>query len=149
MTWLAATEYLCHKWPRICSVYRYHSPVRSLFMTYHRIYNKYNTTVALMEQELFKNVPLISSVFCVVFCWLLFVVSSFFFWSLFCLSFDLWFLFQTHLKVTDYCLWSSLSSVDVSQHCIAAMIKVYSETNVIGNSFNKHTNALNQHWGGK
>jgi hypothetical protein len=29
------TEYLCHKWPRICSTCRKHSPVLSLFMTYH------------------------------------------------------------------------------------------------------------------
>ena len=39
--------------------------------------------VPLMEQELFINVPLISSVFCVVFCWLLFVVSSLIFFFFF------------------------------------------------------------------
>ena len=37
MTWLTITEYMCHKWHRIC---RNHSQVLSLFMTYHR--NKIN-----------------------------------------------------------------------------------------------------------
>ena len=26
MTWLTVVEYLCHKWPRICSTYRKHFP---------------------------------------------------------------------------------------------------------------------------
>jgi len=30
-------EYLCHKWPRICSTCRKHFPVLSSFMTYHRV----------------------------------------------------------------------------------------------------------------
>jgi hypothetical protein len=39
MTWLTVMEYLCHKWPRICSTYRKHFPVLSSFMTYHRVCN--------------------------------------------------------------------------------------------------------------
>ena len=42
------TEYLCHKWPWICSVCHNHNPVLSwLLMTYHRV-----NFVLLMEQEL-------------------------------------------------------------------------------------------------
>ena len=44
MTWLTVTEYLCHKWPRICSVCLYHYPILSSFLTYHRVCNKSNTT---------------------------------------------------------------------------------------------------------
>ena len=39
MTWLTAMEYLCHKWPRICSTCRKHFPVLSSFMTYHQVCN--------------------------------------------------------------------------------------------------------------
>jgi hypothetical protein len=39
MTGLTVTEYLCHKWPRICSIYGNHNPVLSSFMTYHRVCN--------------------------------------------------------------------------------------------------------------
>ena len=45
-----ATEYLCHKWPGICFVCRNHNPVRSPFLTYHRVFNKNNTTGPLLEQ---------------------------------------------------------------------------------------------------
>jgi hypothetical protein len=34
MPWLIAMEYLCHKWPRICSTCRKHFPVISSFMTH-------------------------------------------------------------------------------------------------------------------
>ena len=34
----------CRKRPRICSVSRNHNPVLSLFMTYHRMFKKSNTT---------------------------------------------------------------------------------------------------------
>ena len=44
MTWLTAMEYLCHKWPGICSTCGNHFPVLSSFMTYHRVCNKINTT---------------------------------------------------------------------------------------------------------
>ena len=46
MTWLTATEYCCHKWPRICSVGRNRNPRFSSFMTYHRVCYKSNTTGA-------------------------------------------------------------------------------------------------------
>jgi hypothetical protein len=44
--WLAVVEYLCHKWPRMCSTCRKHSPVLSSFMTYHRVCYQINTTGA-------------------------------------------------------------------------------------------------------
>jgi hypothetical protein len=39
MKWLTGMEYLCHKWPRICSTRREHFPVLSSFMTYHQVYD--------------------------------------------------------------------------------------------------------------
>jgi len=39
VTWLTVREYLCHKWPRICSTCHKHFPVLSSFMTYHRVCN--------------------------------------------------------------------------------------------------------------
>jgi hypothetical protein len=39
MTWLSAMEYLCQKWPRICSTCRKHCPVLCSFMTYYRVCN--------------------------------------------------------------------------------------------------------------
>jgi len=44
MIWLALTEYLCHTWPHICSVWYNHILVLSYFMTYHRICHKRITT---------------------------------------------------------------------------------------------------------
>jgi hypothetical protein len=44
MTWLTVMEYLCHRWPRICSTCRKHFPVLSSFMTYHELCNLINTT---------------------------------------------------------------------------------------------------------
>jgi hypothetical protein len=44
MTWVTVTEYLCHKWPRVCSVCRNHKSVLSSFMTYHCGCNKSDTT---------------------------------------------------------------------------------------------------------
>jgi hypothetical protein len=46
MTWLTIMEYLCHKWPRICSTCRKHFPVLSSFTTYYRVCNHINTTGA-------------------------------------------------------------------------------------------------------
>ena len=43
LIWSTFVEYQCHKWPRICSVGRYHNPVLSSFLTYHRTCNKDNT----------------------------------------------------------------------------------------------------------
>ena len=39
MIWLPVMEYLCRKWPRICSTCRKHILVPSSFMTYHRVCN--------------------------------------------------------------------------------------------------------------
>jgi len=39
-------EYLCHKWPRICSVCGSYNPIFSLLTTYHGVCNKCNTTGA-------------------------------------------------------------------------------------------------------
>jgi len=39
----------CHKWPRICSVYRNHKPILSSFMTYHLVSNQSNTTSVTCE----------------------------------------------------------------------------------------------------
>ena len=43
MTWLTVIEYLCHKWPRICSFCRSYNSVLSLEMTYYLVCNKSNT----------------------------------------------------------------------------------------------------------
>jgi hypothetical protein len=51
MTLLTDMEYLCHKWPRICSTCRKHILVRSSFTTYHRICNQFNTTSATSRAE--------------------------------------------------------------------------------------------------
>jgi hypothetical protein len=45
-------EYLCHKWPQICSTCRKHFPVLSSFMTYHRFVTRLTRRVSLVEQEL-------------------------------------------------------------------------------------------------
>jgi hypothetical protein len=46
ITWLTATEYLNHKWPRVCFIYRNHNPTLSSFMTYHLVCSKSNTMYA-------------------------------------------------------------------------------------------------------
>ena len=46
MTWLTITEYLCHKWPWMCSVCRNQNQALFPFMTYHLEWNKSNTTGA-------------------------------------------------------------------------------------------------------
>ena len=43
MTWLTVVEYLCHKWPPICFVFRNHNPVLCSFITYLRICIKSST----------------------------------------------------------------------------------------------------------
>jgi len=102
------TKYLCHKWPRICSVCRNHNPVDSSFMTFfdNRVCNKcykMDTTCgagtaypsgALEFIPGFSGIRVARSlVFCEMFCRSLFVLLSFFFWPLHCLSFfDLRFL---------------------------------------------------------
>ena len=44
MTWLTVIEYLCQRWPRICSICRKHFPVLSSFMIYHRVCNTTGVT---------------------------------------------------------------------------------------------------------
>ena len=39
-------EYLCHKWPQICSTCRKNFPVLSSFTTYYQVCNLINTTGA-------------------------------------------------------------------------------------------------------
>ena len=39
LTLLTVTEYLCHKWQRICFTFRNDCPVPYSFMTYHRVCN--------------------------------------------------------------------------------------------------------------
>ena len=58
MTCLSVTKYLCHKWPRICSVCSNHNQVLSLYMNYHRVCSKINTTDATYGSTLwppFRN----------------------------------------------------------------------------------------------
>ena len=79
-----------------------HNLALSSFMTYHRVCNKSNTTGATSEggtayhyrAPKFTPPPIFSGarvarslVFCVMFCKSLFIYLSFFFWSLYCLSF--------------------------------------------------------------
>jgi hypothetical protein len=78
-----ATEYLCQKWPSICSVCRNHKPDLSSFMRYHLVCYKSivsgagTTTLAehLGAPPVFSGVRVArSSISCAVFCRLLFVL---------------------------------------------------------------------------
>jgi len=51
LTWSIVTEYMCHKWPGICSKSRKHLLVLSSFMTYHPVCN-WSNTMSLAWQEL-------------------------------------------------------------------------------------------------
>ena len=95
--WLTVTEYMCHKSPHICFASGNHNQVLSSFMTYHRVNNKSNTTTATCGEKTafhfgpsefttdFQCVRVARSlVFYVLFCRLLFVVLSFWFWPLCC-----------------------------------------------------------------
>jgi hypothetical protein len=44
-------EYLCHKWPRMCSVCRNHKEILSSFIPYYRVSDKSKTTVATSGAE--------------------------------------------------------------------------------------------------
>ena len=83
MIWLTATEYICHKYPRICPTY---PPILSEFMTYHhRFVTRVTRWVPPVEQGLFTlqghlnssrvlvRFVLLDRVFCVVLCRSLFV----------------------------------------------------------------------------
>ena len=108
MTWLIVMEYLCHKWPLICSICCKYFTVLSSFMTYHWFCNYIYMTGAisgagtaytsdhLSSTPVFSGVCVTQSiVLCVCFvdrC-LSFWRFSFFFWSLCCLFFNLWILY--------------------------------------------------------
>jgi hypothetical protein len=85
---------------QICSVCRNHNPVLSSFMTFHRICNQRNTTDAtygsgtaylfrwyLSSSLVFSAILVARSLVFCMFCRLLYVLLSFFFWPLDCLSF--------------------------------------------------------------
>jgi hypothetical protein len=92
---LTVMEYICHKWPRICSTWRTHFPVLSSFMTYHQICNLINKTGATSRRGTaypsealefilglqWRPCYSIYSFMC-MFCRSLFVLVSFFFWPL-------------------------------------------------------------------
>jgi hypothetical protein len=94
-------QHLCHKWPRICCTFvnTSWSFPHSWLIT--RIVTRVTRRAPLVEQELltlpehlsspmdFSGVRVTRSLvfLCVMFCRSLFVLSSFFFWPLHCLSF--------------------------------------------------------------
>ena len=96
-------EYLCHKRTHICSTCRKHLTLLSSFMTYHRRCNQINTTsptsgagpaypsgapeICTPDFQWGSCYSIFS--FMCMFCRSLFVLLSFFFWPLCCLSFDL------------------------------------------------------------
>jgi hypothetical protein len=96
MTWLAVMEYLCNKWPRICSTCRKHFPLpHSWLIT--RFVTRLTQRVPLVEQELptlpkHLSSPLVFSGVCVTLVlYVCFVdrclsLLSFFFWP-WCSSF--------------------------------------------------------------
>ena len=52
MTWLTVMEYLCHKWPRICSTCRKHVPVFPHSRLITGFVTRLTRRVPLVEQEL-------------------------------------------------------------------------------------------------
>jgi hypothetical protein len=81
MTWLTVTEYLCHKWHRVCSVCRNHKSVLSTFMTYHWGCNKSDTTGVMCGTGTAyrSGAPWFDPVFCGVS-----VIRSLGFYAVFC-----------------------------------------------------------------
>ena len=55
MTSLTVIEYLCHKWPPICSTCRKHSPFLSSIMTYHGFVTRFATSGAGTASSPFWN----------------------------------------------------------------------------------------------
>ena len=103
MTWLTSTEYLCHRWPQLCSVCLSHNPVLlSTSMTYYLMFNQSKAIRATRGAgpaypsgtlEFIRIFVRFVLVFCVVFCRTVWVIVSFFSWQLYFLSvFHLWFL---------------------------------------------------------
>jgi hypothetical protein len=96
-------DYLCHKWPVICFVFRIHNlALSSLYWLIIGFVTRGIRQVPHVEQELLtlpedlSSLSVLSGVrigrslgFCVRFCRSMFVFLSFFFWALRCLSFEL------------------------------------------------------------
>jgi hypothetical protein len=102
MTWLTVMEYLCHKWPRICSTCRKHFPVLSSFMIITGFVTRLTRRVPLLEQKLLtlpehlNSLPVFSGVRVtrsLVLC-VCFVIR--------CLSFFLLAIVLSVLRYTDY-----------------------------------------------
>ena len=118
MTWLTVTEYMCLKWPRICSVCRNNNPVLDSFITYYRVCNKSNTmgatcgagtanpSVGHEFTPVFNEVRIARCAFSVS----LFVLLSLYFCPLCCVSFFYLRLLITPL-VSSNNFWLYTSSV--------------------------------------
>ena len=113
MTWLNVMEYLCQKWPRICSTCRKHFPVLS------------SRQVPLVEQELLTRPEHLSSwgscfsifSFMCMFCKSLFVLLYFYFLPFCCLFFDIWILITSLISSNaSYFLLTSAIGAFVSRH---------------------------------
>jgi len=113
MTWLTVMEYLCHKWPRICSTCPFaYSWLINGFVT------RVTRYVPLVKQELpilqehtssppiLVGFVLLDPFFCTVFCRSLYVLLSFFFWPLCCLSF-----FDLLILITSLWYLQTLTSI--------------------------------------
>ena len=105
MAWLTVMEYLCHKWPWICSTCLKHFPILSSFTGF---VTRLTRRVPLVEQELsthpehlsaspiFSGVCITRSfVLCGMLCWSLFILLYFLFWPLCCLFFS-----DIHILIT-------------------------------------------------
>ena len=122
MAWVTVMEYLCHKWPMICSTWGNHFPVLSLFMTYHMV-TRITRRVLLLDQELItlsehlSSAPVYSGVrvtrsLVLYVCFVDFYLSlcNFFFWLLCCLSF-----FAMRLLITPLISSNSYITSDRSE----------------------------------
>jgi hypothetical protein len=87
LTWLTVMEYLCHKWPRICSTCHKYFPVLSSFTTYYGFVTRLTWWVPLVEHlsspPVFIGVRVTRSLVLYV-CFLDRCLS---FWPLYCLFF--------------------------------------------------------------
>ena len=116
MTWLTATEYLCYKWPRICSICREHFPVFPHSWLITGFVTGSTRRLPLVEQELLtfpehrSSPPIFSGVRVTrsLVCRSLFVLLYFFLWSLCCLFF-----FDIRILITPHFL-SLLHFVEMS-----------------------------------
>jgi hypothetical protein len=119
-------EYLCHKWPWICSTCRKHFPVLSSFMTYHRVCNYINTTGAASGAGTaypsgapectpgleWDSCYSIFSFIC-MFCRSLFVLFYFFFWPM-------WVPPRYFVRVSNLCVLFCLFVPFLALYCLAS-----------------------------